>query len=787
MKTFEIKIWGIVQGVGFRPFISKIARKNELNGWVINEGGYVSAKISGEAGNIENFLNDLKLRKPEPAEIVHLVINEVPYEEFIGFKIKDSSHGNDGIVMLPADLSICPYCLKEMQTEGNKRYRHPFISCMECGPRYSIVDRVPYDRKNTAMEAFEMCEFCSNQYTNLDDRRYHAQTISCHDCGPYLKYKVFGLKDTFIEEDAIEKTIEALNDKKIVAIKGIGGFHLACRPDFPDTVKELRLLKGREEKPFAIMFENIEDLKKYCIVSELEEEALVGKEKPIMLLELKSEGRDHFSYEVSRSSRLLGAFLPYTPLQHLILKETGPLIMTSANISDQPIITTEEEILHMGKHEIYGILYNDRKIRTGEDDSVARVIGNKLRIIRRARGYVPIPIFMDKIAEKTGSITEGFEILATGGELKSTFCLSKGPFAYLSQYFGDLNDLSINKTYEDNIVRMMELLRIKPELIVSDMHPGYFTSSFAKKYAEEKGIRALEAQHHHSHAASVMAEHGLSGKVLGISFDGTGYGTDGKIWGSEFLVCEQGEFSRFAHLEYVKMLGGDSAAKDGWKSAFSYAHKYGFEFSDMVQKNSPITEKEWLLITRGLEAGINSIDNSSMGRLFDAVSFLLGLCHRSLYEGDAAIRLENAAYEYFQKEKTMEYYFFEVDKGENCYQINIGSMLKEILQEMKGQKQEQESAHESIRRSVQESVQKLAWKFHCTIVKISLQMAMLCRKETGVNQVALSGGVFQNKLLFELLDQELKAEGFQVYSNEKAPVNDGGISLGQAFIGNFKE
>lgn len=792
MKTFEFKIWGIVQGVGFRPFLSKVARKNKLQGWVINEGGYVSATVSGLQEQLENFISDLKLKKPGPAEIVHMEIKEIPFEAFKGFKIKESSHGNDGIVMLPADISICPTCLKEMQSPNNIRYRHPFISCMECGPRYSIIDRVPYDRHNTVMIDFPMCDFCSGEYRDPDDRRYHAQTISCHDCGPYLKYQEIVCenqgKNYLEKEDALNQSISELKKGKILAIKGIGGFHLACRPDITDSVKAMRELKGREEKPFAVMFENITELKKFCIVSDLEETALKSKEKPIVLLELKQDGRDYFSPEVSKSSSLLGAFLPYTPLHHLILKETGPLIMTSANLADDPIIIEDEEIFRIKGKELHGVLYNDRRIRTGEDDSVVRVIGDKLRVGRRARGYVPIPIFMDSIAKNRTDITEGYKILATGGDLKNTFCLSKGAFAYPSQHFGDLNDFAISQIYENNVVRMQEMLRIEPELVVCDMHPGYATNSFADRYSKEKGIETMEVQHHHSHVASVMAEHGLEGKVLGIAYDGTGFGTDQKIWGSEFLLCEQGEFERFGHLEYVRMIGGDSSTKDAWKSAFSYGHKYGLAFTDLVREDSSITEKQWELVTKALDLGINSIDNSSMGRLFDAVSFLLGLCTRSLYEGDAAIRLENMAKEYlelpdFKKNGSMtnspEHFSFEVRKCGSCYEINAEKIIKELLHELNVDTSDSNNSRV-------DRIKKLSWKFHCTIAKLSLDMAILCREETGVNQIALSGGVFQNRLLFELLEKELIAEKFAVYSNEKVPVNDGGISLGQIFIGNCR-
>lgn len=784
MKTIELKIWGIVQGVGFRPFLSKMARRNKLKGWVINEGGYVLAKLTGTAAELDSFLRDLKERKPEPAEIVHMESKEVELENFTAFHIKESSQGNDGVVMLPADLSICPSCLKEMNREEDKRYRHPFISCMECGPRYSIIDRVPYDRHNTAMMDFPMCEFCHGQYKDPEDRRYHAQTISCHECGPYLIYRErLGSEKRIVEaqaenpvldetgselmkEKALEKGIKALKEGKIIAIKGIGGFHLACRPDLSETVALLRELKGREEKPFAVMFKDLEELNRYCTVSEIEKASLIGKEKPILLLEVKSEAMDHFSHEVSRSSRLLGAFLPYTGLQRLILEETGPLIMTSANLSDEPIIIEENQLFLLKDERLSGVLYNERKIRTGEDDSVARVVGGKLRVGRRARGYVPIPVFMDSIASQQEKVTEGFRILSTGGELKNTFCLSKGPFGYLSQHLGDLNGFAIHEIYENNINRMKNMLRIEPEMVVCDMHPGYFASSFGKKYGEDKGIPVLEVQHHHAHIASVIAEQALKGPVMGIALDGTGYGTDGKIWGGEYLLCNENEFNRYGHLEYVKIVGGDSSAKEGWKAGFSYLYKYNMLNEAKEKVDFLGTESELKLLEKALEMGINVVESSSMGRLFDVVSFILGLCGKSLYEGDAAIRLENEAYKHSLKEPKKEYFGYEIKKPCGSYEISLEKLLKEILEKLEN-----------------ESTELLAWKFHCTVARISVEMAKLCREETGVNQIALSGGVFQNKLLFELLEKELISEGFRVYSNEKVPVNDGGISLGQTYLG----
>ncbi len=860
MKTINVIIWGVVQGVGFRPFLTKLANQLGLVGWVINEGGYVKATLSGNDSNIDDFLVSLRNEKPEPAEIVHIDINEVDYIPFEAFDIKESTEGSEGLVMLPADLSICPTCLKELDEEQDRRFNHPFISCMECGPRYSIIDIVPYDRHNTSMVDFPMCEKCEAEYTDKIGRRYHAQTISCHECGPYLKYKkLYNGKngyhaetdtdvdtnadtnvDTNVANDAYnghygahEKTdilikyqalIAAIEDVKnggIIAIKGIGGYHFACRPDIDECVKNLRELKGREEKPFAVMFPNIEELKEYCLVSELEEVWLTGKEKPILLLETKEK---RFSSEVSRSSRLLGAFLPYTPLQKLILKETGPLIMTSANISDEPIIIDEEEIFSIKKRFVNNeskyltsILFNDRKIRTGEDDSVARVYGDKFRIIRRARGFVPVPIFieglnaqikgLDTQEEKKSSISDGIQIFATGGQLKNTFCVSKGSFSYVSQHHGDLEDFRTNETFIKNTERVMEMMRIKPEIIVCDMHPRYFTTRFAETFSKDRKISLIKVQHHHAHAASVAAEHSINEKHLAIVFDGTGYGTDGKIWGGEFLICDEEKFERFAHLEYVKLIGGDSSMKDVWKSGMGFVFKANEEYSSQFLLISSETsdskdalneiDNKWKIIRSALVNDINTFETSSMGRLFDAVSFLLGLTEKSNFEGEAAILLENKANEFLGNiDKPQKYYeVIEPIEKSDCLRLSFDKGIKIIIEEIKKTYELEIKLKNALQYELEIKLQnelqnelqkKLAWEFHENVVNACVEISKKSFEKNNTKVITLSGGVFQNRYLLENTINKLAREGFKVYSNEKVPVNDGGISLGQQYIAGIK-
>ncbi|MDD3169424.1 MAG: carbamoyltransferase HypF, partial [Eubacteriales bacterium] len=621
-KTVKIKIWGIVQGVGFRPFVAKLADRCGTKGEVLNIGGLVDIVLTDTSTRIDAFIQALKTEKPVPAEIVHIKTEEQELREFSGFTILDSNEGDDEAAMIPADLSICPDCLAELQEEKNPRYMHPFISCMVCGPRYTIIDKIPYDRENTAMLDFPMCAFCHSEYTDRLDRRFHAQTISCHDCGPMLEYRLTGKKeaqreaasvgmiginaDQRIMDRAVTPTAWAamqILQGRIIALKGVGGYNFVCSPFKGEAVNNLRRLKIREEKPFAVMFRDVEQIREYCHVSAEEDALLLSNAKPIVLLERKPSPDNvqhkrndakEISREVYKTSRFIGAFLPSMGVQYMLINICGPLIMTSANFSEMPIIKDEEEMFALqeslgweenGEKLLSAVFYNRRKIRVRLDDSVARVIDGQPQMIRRSKGYAPVPLYINN------KLTKRDMILATGGQLKAAFSLSKGPFAYVSQYFGDLDSREAGQIYEENIERMEELFRIKPGLIVSDLHPRYYTTGCAEKLARMRGIPHLKVQHHHAHVASVMAEHDLREPVIGVSFDGTGYGTDGAIWGGEFLICEDTDFRRAGHLEYIRMLGGDSSMKEGWKSAFSYLHHYR-KYSERQELQSILSEPE---------------------------------------------------------------------------------------------------------------------------------------------------------------------------------------------------
>lgn len=701
--------------MGFRPFVAKIADRLSMKGEVLNIGGLVEIYVTDTIARIDAFVDAIEKEKPLPAEIVHINRKEIDYKAYDAFTILDSDYGDDEAAMIPADLAICPHCLEELYQEGNPRYKHPFISCMVCGPRYTIIDRIPYDRENTTMIDFPMCDFCESEYTELSDRRYHAQTISCHDCGPQLSMSV-------------KEAASLLKQGQVIAFKSMGGFNLICDPLNDTAVANLREIKKREQKPFAIMFRDIAQVREFCYVSEVEEKLLMSSARPILLLEHKPSE----SKEINKS-RFIGSFLPSMGAQYLLLDEISPLIVTSANLSSMPIIKDDAEMAEMMEREpkICGVVSNDRRIQVRVDDSVARVIDGQPQLIRRSKGYAPVPMHINTGCKK--------QILATGSQLKNSFALTKGPFVYMSQFFGDMDSLENQKIYEENVERMAELFRITPAVVACDLHPLYYTTEFAKKLS----LPIVQVQHHHAHVASVMAEHDLKGAVIGVSFDGTGYGTDGAIWGGEFLLCQGADFQRMEHLRYVKMLGGDASMKEGWKSAVSYMYAWengymedsegiAMDLSEIIAYAKAREDRIWkgeMLARKALENGINTITSSSMGRIFDGVAAMLGIKEHNDYEGQCAILLEDAA--------------AAPEKSE---------------------------------------ANRLAREFHHKVADMILQTCVTIREKTGACQVALTGGVFQNRILMEESLMLLREHGFQPYYNISVSPNDGGIALGQAYI-----
>lgn len=737
--TKHIIVQGIIQGVGFRPLVFCLAQKHNICGTVRNNGGIVEIHAEARSQELDAFIDELCHPESGTYEIVKLQIQDARYAGHTEFQIVPSGEEVHLSVLTP-DLPVCESCQHELHEKKNRRYHHPFISCAACGPRYTIMERLPYDRENTSMEPYEMCADCQEEYIAPTDRRFHAQTISCHECGPSL---IFG-KHT--GEQALKEAVNILKRGGIIAVKGIGGYHYACTPFAEETVLRLRQLKGREEKPFAVMFGNLEQVRDYCIVSTREEELLLSKARPIVLLEAKASD---IAPSVGKGSLHCGAFLPYTAIQILLISQCGPLIMTSANLASQPIIREDARILEITDPALEGVLYHTRQILRQVDDSVAKIIGDDVQMIRRSRGYVPLPVFLPVQSDKV--------ILAMGGDLKAAFCLCHEDHAVMSQYFGDLEEQTILKEFRESITDLCRLLQQSPEVIVSDLHPGYHSARLAKGM----GLPVTYVQHHHAHIASVMAEHGLDGPVIGVALDGTGYGTDGKVWGGEFLVCEGSSFARKAHLGYMPMIGGDQSMKDAKKTATCYLLAHGLE--------EYIEDERAALLRPALSQGINMIQTSSMGRLFDCVASLLGIAHENRYEGYCAILLEQEAALAVKSGKeavSMSFAIEEAAVGEDeSLQIRLDGLLKTIC-EAKNRRDKG----------------AIALGFHRAVADMIGEVCVRIQREIPTRTVALSGGVFQNSLLTRMTVTELRARGFDVYMNRQVPPNDGCISLGQTYI-----
>lgn len=754
MITEKITIWGIVQGVGFRPFIAKLGDELGMKGTVRNAGGLVDIWVTDTVERIDAFVHAIRERKPEPAEIVHIHREEKEYTEFYEFSIAHSGELDDEAPMIPADLALCPDCLKDLNDVNNPRYRHPFISCMACGPRYTIIDRIPYDRDNTAMIDFPMCDFCEGEYTDRKDRRYHAQTISCHHCGPQLK--MYG--SSMEKEDAVAKAVALLKEGRIIAVKGVGGYNFIASPFHAQAVSDLRALKGREEKPFAVMFYDEVQVREYCHVTKEESELLNSSARPIVLLETK---RDAFFPAVNNTSRYTGSFLPSMGLQYLLIEECGPLIVTSGNLSDSPMIREDEKMFSLYEEKkdlLAAVFYHDRDIRLVVDDSVVRIIDGKPQMVRRSKGYAPVPLYVADDCD----LTKEDQILALGGQLKAAFTLTKGNFAYVSQFFGDLDAEEIRENYVDGIEGMKGLFHIEPKLLVTDMHPLYFTYDFAREYGEKHNIPILRVQHHHAHVASVMAEHHLQGDVIGVSFDGTGYGDDGTIWGGEFFVCNGSKYARVGQLLTIPMIGGDNSMKEGWKTAMCYMASIGG-----AAEKSPLAEdSRYAVVKAGLYHGINGIGSSSMGRLFDAISALLGICMENRYEGECAIMLENSAARGKKLGLTPHKMVFMYWNDGGVWKVSAAPIFQAISRGLK----------EGV------AIDAMALGFHEAVGDMIVALVEKIHEEINSKQVALTGGVFQNKILMEYTLSLLREKGFDVYYNISVGTNDGGISLGQAYI-----
>jgi len=756
-----VTVLGVVQGVGYRPFVARLAKELGITGTVKNSGGNVHILAQGDEKALGSFVRALSKRAPPGADVTQVLTEPSSiFLQFIDFQIIKSSGITEFTPLLPTDLPMCGTCRKELHDPQNRRFGYSFISCVACGPRYSITETIPYDRDTITMKPYPMCPECEREYKG-NDRRRHAQTISCHNCGPQL---ILALPDlTLYKNEALLYAIDILAQGKVLAVKGIGGYQLVCRPDLSEAVEDLRKLKNRDRKPFAVMFPDLDSIKSRCQVSPEEENLLLSTARPIVLLSTKYPASAlsvrpagdpvsdpvtaAFCPKVSGESRFLGAFLPYTALHQQLTDACGPLIMTSANLSDEPILFRDDAVLKISSPYLSGVLYNTRRIVVPLDDSVVRVASGKPQMIRRSRGYVPLPVRLPSGTPHT--------ILAMGGDLKSCFCLYQNDRAYMSQYFGDMDCYAVQQNYLENMRHMQRLFHLKPDILACDLHPLYRTAALAAGWTGKSDIRLVQVQHHHAHAASVMAEHDID-SCIGVIFDGTGYGTDGAVWGGEFLLLGGAFFERKAHLAYVTLCGGDEAARQADLTASCYLAAAGEEL-----KNKDAAVIRAALLEKSLTQ-----QTSSMGRLFDAVSAVLGICSANSYEGECAVMLENAAAE-AQRDGILPFpLHFPVTHGKDGSTADPVAVLHEIY------------------RAVNTGcdIKALALGFHTAIVEMVVSVCRHIREENKMTRVVLSGGVFANLLLVEKCTDELTRNGFTVYRNESVPSNDGGISLGQAWI-----
>lgn len=754
MKTEMIRVYGIVQGVGFRPFVSREASDLGLCGTVANKGSYVEIHAQGSEKAVDELKKALESRPPERSVIMEIISAHLDEPPFDSFEIIDSEKEKGDIFVSP-DIAVCEKCKGELFDKTNRRYLHPFINCTQCGPRLTIMDSMPYDRVRTTMADFPMCKDCEEEYTDPATRRYDAQPVCCNKCGP----EVYIIGSEKKGAEAITATREAVMAGKIIAVKGIGGFHLCCDAKNESAVKRLRELKNRPAKPLAVMLKDISAARRECDFGEVQEKLLTGWQKPIVLLDKKTSGS--LCESVAPDNPTVGVMLPYAPL-HLLLFDyddgvemTDSLVMTSGNVRGAPICRSDEDALC----EIAGfcdlILSHNRRILIRSDDTVMDTFEGKPYIIRRSRGYAPLPI-MTSCGDKG-------QTLAIGGELKNTFCIRKGSLYYLSSYVGDMADIRTVKALEESVKRMCELLEATPQNVVCDMHPKYNTVAFA----EGLDLPLKKVQHHYAHILSCMAENDYSEKVIGVSYDGTGFGTDGTIWGGEILLCDRTGFERMGSIKPFMQVGGDLSSKEGWRIATMIAGSaYGESGGEICEKLGICTAKEYKLLSIMAEKKVNAVSSTSAGRLFDAASAVLGIRRFSTFEGEASMALQFAA-EKFSREPFGIYEPMEKLTAEKEGRIMLctQALIKRLCQGMQNG----------------EDKNRLSYEFHSLLADMTAQACRTISERTGIKVCALSGGVFQNKLLLKMLKCRLEKMGLRVLIHSLVPANDGGIALGQAF------
>ena len=749
---------GVVQGVGFRPFVYRLALEEGLAGFIGNDTGGVTIEVEGTAGRVEAFLRRLRAEAPPLARIDSIVVREASATGETGFRIVASEVLGRVSTGIPADAATCPDCLRELLDPQDRRYRYPFLNCTNCGPRFTITRRIPYDRPQTSMARFKMCAACQAEYDDPANRRFHAQPNACWDCGPRV-WLVGADGAEIAVDDAVAAGIERLVAGEILAIKGIGGFHLSVDATNEAAVMRLRERKRRYGKPLAVMVRDLDAARAVCVLTAEEEALLTTVARPIVLARKRAE--NGIAVVVAPGIPWLGVFLPYAPLQHLLFADARvrALVMTSANLSEEPIAIDNDEARTRLGRIADAFLMHDREILQRCDDSVTAVVDGAPQLVRRARGFVPLGVELPLDAPP---------LLAVGGHLKNVFALARGKSVYQSQHLGDLENLSGLDFFRESLAHLMRTFEIEPETVVHDLHPGYLSTQWAAEWARERGLRLLAVQHHHAHVAGCMAEHGLQGPVIGLSLDGTGYGTDKRIWGGEVLVSRLDGFERFAHLDYVPMPGGEAAIREPWRMALGALWAAGFDvLSAETLALTGAMEKDARVLARMMERGVNAPLTSSCGRLFDAVAAVVLGRGRVDYEAQAAIELEGIAVDEPDSEcgYAMEFAGGDWARREPV-RICAGPLWRALIADMQA----------GVNKA------RIAARFHAGITAGFVRAAVLAREATGVGQVALSGGCMHNRRLARLLRAGLEAERFEVFQHARVSPGDGGLSYGQAAV-----
>ena len=753
MERRAISVRGTVQGVGFRPFVYRLASTLGLRGFVRNEGGRVLIEAEGEPSQLDRFLDQVAGAPLRGARVEAVGWKPVDVRGEPGFRVADSSPDPTGEITIASDTATCGPCRAELFDLGNRRHGYPFLNCTDCGPRLTIVKGAPYDRPRTTMAGFALCDDCRREYGDPLDRRYHAQPIACPACGPHLRLLRAGGKPAAVGLEPLAAFADALRRGEIGAVKGLGGFHLACDARRDATVAELRRRKGREEKPFAVMVRDVDAAAELCHIDGEERSLLVSPAAPIVLLRRRVDRESGVSAAVAPGTCFLGILLPYTPLHHLLLErmDGAPLVMTSGNRSDEPIAITEEDAVRRLAGIADCFLSHDRPIHVRCDDSVVRVAAGAPYPIRRSRGYapepLPIPLPLDR------------PTLAAGAQGKATFALGEGGRAILSHHVGDLDHPEARRAYERDVTLYEDLFGIRPSRVVCDLHPDYASTEYARGRAAREGLDLLAVQHHHAHMAACLAENGVRGPAIGVTFDGSGLGTDGAIWGGEFLIGSYDAVRRAAHVEYVGMPGAEAAIREPWRMAAAYLIFAG-EDPDLLASRTP---RGGLHIVRGMwERRLNCPPTSSIGRLFDGIASMIGVQDRVSFEGQAAVRLQEAARESDDRRP----YPVELTRKGEAWILRITPLIAAVAAD--------------VRAGVSPAV--VARRFHSFVVEAVRQTCVRLRSESGVDRVALSGGVFLNDILLSESARTLAGEGFRVFRHRRVPPNDGGLCLGQLAV-----